>query len=136
MRRSSPQEQRASHWRPVLVFLAVGGATAVLYGAVFTVLWELARLGRTAAVSIAYAAAVLFHFFMNRRFAFRRHGSGLGTHAVRYLAMVAVNYGITLAVMELAVSGLLLSPYGGVVLATGATFLTGYLLSRFWVFRP
>lgn len=120
----------------MLIFLAVGGATAVLYGTVFAVLWDLAHLGRTAAVSAAYAAAVLFHFFTNRRFTFRAHGGGLGSHAIRYLVMVAVNYGITLAVMELAVSGLSLSPYGGVVLATGATFLTGYLLSRFWVFRP
>ena len=136
MRRFFPQEQRASHWRLMLVFLAVGGATAVLYGAVFTVLWELARLGRTAAVSIAYAAAVVFHFYTNRRFTFRANAGGLSTHAVRYLVLVAVNYGITLAVMELAVSGLSLSPYGGVVLATGATFLTGYFLSRFWVFHP
>lgn len=123
------------HRRSLAAFFAVGIATAAVNFSVFTLLWEYGNTERTLAVSSAYGIAVLFHFYMNRRFTFRGQDGNLGSHAIRYAVMVAVNYGVTLAVVAFSVSVLMLSPYAGIVLSTVATFLIGYAVSRFWVFR-
>jgi len=116
-------------------FLIVGGLSALLNLAVFMVLWKWLHLNDTLAVSAAYVVALSFHFVLNRVWTFKGTQGAQGQQIVRYAVMAAVNYGLTVAVVDLATRMLGWTPPVGLCAAIGATTLSGYSMSRRWVFR-
>lgn len=126
----------SSEYRQIARFLAVGALTALIYFGLLALLLEGINLNYRYAVSIAYFCGVAFHFLSNRQFTFRSHDHGLPGQILKYCAMVGINYAITIAVVDVIVRLLHFSPYVGAACAIGITVVTGYLLARFWVFRP
>lgn len=116
-------------------FLAVGGGTALIYFGLLYVLLDYLGWGRFVGVSIAYSVAITFHFFSNRHFSFVATDSAVAPQATKYLAMAFINYLITLAVVEVIVSVMGLSAYFGVATSIVVTVFSGYLFSKYWVFR-
>jgi len=116
-------------------FLIVGGLTALLNFSVFMVLWKWFRLNDTVAVSVAYVVSILFHFTLNRAWTFQSTQGARKPQIVRYAVMAAVNYGLTVGVVNLATRMLGWTPPVGLCAATGATAICGYAMSRLWVFR-
>jgi len=115
-------------------YLVVGGLAAVINFSAFGFCWQLMHLNYKLAISIAFILSVMFHFTANRRFTFQSQHIAVRLQIPRYLSMVAVNYVVTLIVMQVVVEILHLSPYLGTVAAIGMTVGSGYIMSRYWVF--
>lgn len=116
-------------------FLVIGCLTALLYFALFTLLWQMLHLRYEVAVTVSYTLAVSFHFIANRRITFGSHDQRMLHQLPRYAALVILNYLITILIVELLVNVLILSPYLGVLGAVAVTVISGYLISKHWVFR-
>jgi putative flippase GtrA len=123
------------HKKTMLLFIIVGLVSAFVNIGSFTLLWAMMKIDYRISVSIAYVAAVIVHFSLNRNLTFKGR-STLNLHQIsKYLTMLAINYCITLFIIRIVVEQLHLSPYVGIVAAIGMTMWISYLLLRYWVFK-
>lgn len=125
----------SSDRRSVIAFLMVGALTALFNFSLFTLAWQIFHVDYQIAVTFSYVSALFFHFFMNRNITFRRSEERLAPQVTKYAFMAMMNYLTTLVVVEVVVNVLLLSPYFGVLIAIGVTVVSGYFMSKFWVFK-
>jgi len=116
-------------------FAVVGLATAAVYFGLFAILEGLLAWDYRLAVSLAYAAAVAFHFLAHRNVTFGAQDGRIGWQLIRYGTVVAINYAVTMVVTALFVEVFRLSAYVGVIAAVVITTICGYVLFRDWVFR-
>lgn len=116
-------------------YLTVGCITALIYFALFALLWQFLGINYKLAVSITYIASVLFHFSANRRFTFKAHGSQLLRQAIKYSCMIGFNYFVTMTTMSIVVEIFHLTPYIGLILAVMANVTINFIVSRYWVFQ-
>lgn len=124
-----------SHYLSLFLFLSVGILAALVNFSSFAFFYKIAGFGYQEAVTIAYFLALLVHFTCNRHFTFKKSSATLSPQLLKYSVMVMINYGITLAVICFVVEYLHLSAFIGLLVAIGLTVGSGYLLSRFWVFK-
>lgn len=123
-------------WKKTFFFyIIVGGLSAFIYFVSFTVCWKYYFFNYKISISIAYVLSVITHFILNRRLTFGSYQEKFHPQLARYLLMVLLNYCITFLVVRVVVTDMKLSPYIGIVLSIGATLLTGYLMSKNWVFK-
>jgi len=120
--------------REFLIYLFVGGVTFLIYIAIIALAVEIFNSDYRVGVSIAYLFAVTFHFFANRTFTFGATKYRLVDQSIRYVAILILNYLITLMIVSYCVSSLGFSPYLGAVFAIVLTVGVGYFASKFWVF--
>lgn len=125
--------QRASG--QMVRFLCVGGAAAGVYFAVVHVLTVRAGLPAIVSVSIGYACSVACHFLANRRYTFGYTGSWSAAQLLRYTAVAAVNYALTLGVVTLLSRSTTIGLNPAVACAILTTTAFGFLASRHWIFR-
>lgn len=121
--------------REFLIYLFVGGATLLIYMAFIALAVEIFNSDYRVGVSVAYLFAVTFHFFANRTFTFRATNYRLFDQSIRYVAILILNYLITLMMVSFCVGSLGFSPYLGAGFAIVLTVGVGYFASKFWVFR-
>ena len=121
--------------RTVTTFLTVGGLSALINFGSFALFWKVFHFYYQFAVTLSYVLSVIFHFIANRRFTFRAHRQALWPHLSKYLMMVAVNYPVTLLVVYVVVEIVHWPPPMGVACGIGVTVTTGYIMSKFWVFK-
>jgi putative flippase GtrA len=117
------------------------GVAGLVNTAVGFVVIAVLDTGLHVAPSLANAAGYLvgvpLGFVLNRGYVFR-HGGPLGPTGLKYLATVAIAFGLNQIVLRLA--GQVLGPAAPAHLAAQlagmATYtLTTFLLARYWVFR-
>jgi putative flippase GtrA len=118
----------------VLRFLVVGAASAVTYFGVVYLMHEIGEFSRIAAVSLGYGASIAVHFWGNRRLTFGQRGGDLLTPLLRYAAVAALNYLITVSVVRFLTTtgGTSLYPALGCAIVTTTSF--GFVASRYWIF--
>lgn len=121
--------------RHFVVFLIVGGTTALLYFSLLIVLLEVLRLEYLVGVSLAYIAAIMFHFLLNRHLTFKAADSALLRQGSRYAVMAMANYLLTLAIVFCVVEQLRWNAYVGAVAAIAVSVVFSYAVSKVWVFR-
>ena len=121
--------------REFLIYLYVGGVTFISYMAFIALAVEILNSDYRVGVSVAYLFAVTFHFFANRTVTFRAANYRLVDQSIRYIAILILNYLITLMAVSFCVGSLGFSPYIGAVFAIVLTVGVGYFASKFWVFR-
>ena len=126
--------ERLFFQRTLFFFLMTGFLTAVVYFSIFAVMWNLLHINYKFSLTAAYWGGLCFHFLMNRHVTFRS-SCNIGGQVIRYLVMSFVNYVIALLITVAVVDNFHFSPYVGVILSVGVTVMSGYLMSRFWVFR-
>jgi len=126
--------ERLFFQRTLFFFLMTGFLTAVVYFSIFAVMWNLLHINYKFSLTAAYWGGLCFHFFMNRHVTFKS-SCNIGGQVIRYLVMSFINYVIALLITVAVVDNFHFSPYVGVVLSVGVTVMSGYLMSRFWVFR-
>ncbi len=118
----------------LIKYLVIGGTTAALYLGVIFLCIELLQMPYPLAVSLSYAAAVIFHFSANKRIVFRRAGGSMLGQLPRYAAAIGVHYLLVLGIVSLCAGVLGLSVYLGsgiaILLASGLS----YLIFKHWVF--
>lgn len=121
--------------RELLTYLFVGGVTFLIYMASIALIVEIIHFDYRVGVSVAYAIAVIFHFFANRTLTFRANKHRLLDQSIRYIGILMLNYLITLIAVSLCVEWLHFSPYLSAAIAIVLTVGVGYFASKFWVFR-
>lgn len=120
--------------RMIASFLGVGALTAIFYFSLFNLLWKILGLNYQIAISIAYVTAILLYFFVNRSVTFRNKDKAIGLQLTKFLAMVIMNYLITLAIVHSMVEILTLPPNVGLMVAIIVTTLSNYIIARYWIF--
>lgn len=113
----------------------VGGFTTGLYFLLFTIFSAVLHGNYQAAVSVSYILCVLFQFTVNLKFTFKSKKNNLKQQIPRYLALLCLNYMITLAVLHITVETYHYSPYFGMVLTIGCSFILNYTVSNLWIFK-
>ncbi len=114
----------------------VGGSSAVVNLATFTVCWHFFHWPNAMSVTAAYFVSVLVHFLGNRYITFRamKH-QPLWRNLKKYVVMVGINYLISLGVVHVGVKTFALYPPIAAALAIIATVGLGFVLSKLWVFK-
>ena len=115
-------------------FLLVGGLnTGLGLGVIYGLMWAGADYRAANATGFAVGCAV--SFVLNKSWTFR-HGGGWRSSLGRWLAVVALGYGLNLLVVVALHEGLGVNAYasqlGGMVAYTAVTFLGG----RYFAFSP
>lgn len=122
------------HRRQLAKFVFVGLLTFAINFSMFHVFYGLAKLDYRISVSIAYVITVVCHFLLHRFFTFDAAGQQLVHNLSKYLAMLGLNYLITLSMAWFVVEMLRLSPYFGVVASTAATACSSFFVMKYFVF--
>lgn len=120
--------------RSLFFFLLTGFLTAVVYFSLFAIMWNLLHINYKFSLTVSYWGGLCFHFLMNRHVTFRSYHN-IGRQGIKYLIMALINYVIALLITITVVNNLHFSPYAGVLISIFITVITGYFLSRFWVFK-
>jgi putative flippase GtrA len=116
-------------------FVIVGVLTFGINFSMFHVFYALGNLDYRISVSLAYAVTVVCHFLLHRLFTFEAAEQQIVHNASKYVAMLGLNYAITLSMAWFVVEILALSPYLGVVASTAATACTSFFVMKYFVFR-
>ena len=119
----------------LLMFLMVGSCTAGLYFISFTIFSALLHGNYQAAVSLSYIICIAFQFTVNQKFTFKNKKNNLTQQIPRYMALLLFNYFITLLVVYITVEMFHYSPYLGMVLTLGFSFIFNYIVSKLWIFK-
>lgn len=122
--------------RAFSLFAILGLTTAGIYFGTLALLLSVAHVEYKVSVSLGYFMGVLFNFTANKVITFKqRNLVDIHRQLLRYLVLVVVNYLLTASIVVVTVEKFGLSPYIGVVFSMAATLVSGYLLSRLWVFK-
>jgi putative flippase GtrA len=120
-------------------FLLVGGTVALVYLVLTTVLATVVGLPFELALVLAFSVSICLHFTLQRHFVWVHHEQfalTLRSQAARFLALAAVQYGIT-ALATAVLPGALHVRTEFVYLATFAVVTpTTFLIFRHGVFHP
>ncbi|GAA2873808.1 hypothetical protein Acy02nite_31650 [Actinoplanes cyaneus] len=128
-----PPRVRRVVTRDMAGFAILGSFTFAVDLALLAVLRHWTPLPKPVAVSIAYLAAFVLNFVLNRTVNFRSHAPA-GPQALRYVAVFVGDYVITVGVTTgLAALGLPLA--AARIAASGFVAAFTYSASRWWVFR-
>lgn len=119
--------------RHVAGYLVVGVLTYVIDLGVLLLLRETAGAPLVVATAVGFWSSLLFNFGANRWVFSRGEAGSRASHAARYVVLLAVNFGLTLAIVsggEALGVGVVLSKTVAVALIASSNFL----LYRRWVF--
>lgn len=86
----------------------------------------------TAAASAGFVAGLLVNYAFHSRFTFEQAASK--SSFTRYMCVVGLNYGLTIACVALA-AALVDNPLAGKILSLPLVAVNGYLLGRYWIFK-
>jgi dolichol-phosphate mannosyltransferase len=114
-----------------LRFAAVGAGGYVVNLVVFAAVSH-AGAGHRAAATLAFLVAVVNNFAWNRQWTFRTTQAGAGT-AVRFAVVSVAAFGVSLALLDVAVAAGL-RPLLGQALAITLVTPLSYLGNRWWTF--
>lgn len=131
----SPSVARPGLQRQLFSYLVVGGLTVIVDIGLLGLLHESFGVPLGVATTMAFCAAVMANFLLNRTAMSSSYSWGFTQQAMRYGSLVVANYVITLAVVTTAGQvgdRYLVAKVAVVALST----LWNFLLYRYWVFTP
>jgi putative flippase GtrA len=117
-------------------FVGVGFTTAAIYFSCFFLFYTKLSLDYRFSSFCAYVLTVSCHFLLNRFFTFRAKEQHLGFNGLKYLSMLALNYGVMLGIVCFSVSVLHQSPYIGLLFSNCLTPFISFFLMKYFVFTP
>lgn len=120
------------HIRQGLLFLAVGGASALIDAGVF---WLLVTIGMwpTLASAISFMSAFVVNYRGNRDLVFRAKASNGAL--VRYSILVVVNLGLSAGGVALGTEVLHFHPMVSKIVTMVIVAVINFVVMRTWVFR-
>ncbi len=123
--------------RLVFAYMASGAITTLSDYLVFTVVFSYLNMGLLAATVIAYIIGLVVSFLLNRYWVFH-HGAdrqSAATSLWRYGTFLAINLGITYAILWALETWFGISPYLGKFVVSAFMFFWIYLGDTFFVFH-
>lgn len=115
----------------VLTYLA-GGVLSALVDIGLMQILILTGVGVYLATSLGFAGGLLVNYAFHARVTFKRAASV--DSFVRYLCVVAMNYGLTLAFVAMSMS-LLGNALAGKLVSLPVIAAIGFVLSKRWIYR-
>lgn len=115
-------------------YIMVGMTTAAIYFGGFVFFYHLFDSDYAAAISCAYLFSLSFNFTANRFITFSSYRRAWRLQLTKYLTIALLNYLLSLLVVHAVVVDCRLSAYIGSIVAIGATVMTGYLFSKYWIY--
>ncbi len=131
----SPSVPRPRLQRQLFSYVVVGGLTVVVDLGLLSLLHESYGVPLGVATSVAFCAAVVVNFALNRAAMSSRGSWGLTQHAWRYGSLVLANYVVTLTVVT-AVGHVGDRYMVAKVAVVAVSTVWNFLLYRYWVFTP
>jgi putative flippase GtrA len=133
VRKSRAQPSESELPRQFVAYGIVGVAGTLVDVGVF---WLLLRAGvwTPAAVTIAFFTATAMQFFFNRRWSFRAFHRPASVQAPEYAIITFINWLLAVAIVEIGVSKLHLSPLEAKVLSIPPTAIAGFVGNRYITF--
>lgn len=122
-------------YKQVISFLTVGLLTAVIYFSLFTMTWKWLQIDYKVAVSISYISAAIFQFISNRNVTFKSREENIIYQLSKFIVLLIINYILTLIIVIGLVNKLSVYPYFAILISIGVTVISGFLLSKLWVFK-
>lgn len=105
--------------------------TIVGFGSIFILMF--AGVGAYISNMLGYAFGIVFSYFMNKNFTFKSKNKS-NIHFIKFVLAMLIAYGLNLLSLYLALN-LIINPYIAQCLAGVVYTISGYLLSRFFVFK-
>ncbi len=122
-------------WRnSALRYLVVGGVAFLFDFGLLFVLHDLAQVDLVVATPVAFLTSFALTFVMQRTITFRT-GSGWGSSAVKYTALVIFNTFATTAIVT-GIDAVGWPWAVGKALAVASTTVWNYFGYRYWIFPP
>jgi len=121
-------------YRKYLKFASVGAATAGIYFSILALLLEIIKTDYKLGVSVAYTVSVVFQFLANKYFTFESRSKNIAHQFSRFLVLLLLNYVLTMLIVRYVVENLGFNPYIGVAASVPVIFVTGFVLSRYWIY--
>jgi putative flippase GtrA len=119
----------------IVRFVFVGIAVALLYFFLIYALIVVFHFDYLYAVGCSYIIAVSMHFYLSRRITFRVSTGSVFSHGTRYIALMAFNYLANILIVYILVEWFRFSVSFGAISGIVATTISGYYVSRNWVFQ-
>lgn len=116
-------------------FLLIGGLTFIIFYSILWLCFDYATIPYPLAVAVAYSAAIIFHFFGNRKITFNADGSKFRQQIFRYILLALLNYVIQLFTIKFCYGIYGINFYISAFMGVLSTMITGYFLMNFWVFK-
>ena len=129
----APQAAPPSTSRSLPRFLIIGVLSFIVDAGTLFLTHGVLKIWLPLATTLAYGLSFVVNFGLNRRWAFGSTGALTG-QAARYIALVGVNFLITLAMVN-GIAALGVSYLLAKVLATAVIAGVNYLAYRNWIFR-
>lgn len=116
-------------------YLLVGALSAAVYFFVFSLCLYVFVGHYIVATTLGYFIAVCVHFLGNRYITFQDQiDLQVMPVIIKYFAMLLVNYGLSIMIVDVLVGGYGVSAYLGIAMSIVGTTFSGFLLSKYWVF--
>ena len=134
---SRPLRHRAIREHPAPRFLVTGGLTFLVDVGMLKLLHGVAGIALAPATALAFATAFVVNFTGSRQWVFASTARVGSTHRqlVRYVILVGVNLGSTLAIVVGLASGFALNYLIAKVCAATLNAIGNFFAYRHWVFR-
>jgi putative flippase GtrA len=129
------REAGAPWRRDIALYLAGGVLSAAIDVALMQTMLA-AGAGVTLATAFGFGVSLLVNYAFHARYTFAGAAPG-GAGAARfgrYLAVVALNYGLTLALVHGALA-LALAPLAGKLVALPLVAAVGFAAGKYWIFK-
>lgn len=119
--------------RRYLLFYLIVGALNTLVG--FGIIFTLMYLGNDPTISnlIGYICGIMFSYFMNKSLTFKSKNKSK-LEFIRFIVAMLISYLLNLTTLKLALNSSV-DPYISQIIAGFIYTMSGFLISRFWVFK-
>lgn len=125
-------------WRRDIALYLAGGVLSAAIDVALMQAMLAAGAGVTPATAFGFGVSLLVNYAFHARYTFGRGGAAPGraggARFGRYLAVVAVNYGLTLALVHGALA-LALAPLAGKLVALPLVAAVGFVAGKYWIFK-
>jgi putative flippase GtrA len=134
MARYTLQYIAAPHWQ-FAKYVFVGVVTFGVNFLTFHMCYAWVNLDYRISVSLAYVITLVSHFLLHRYFTFNAAEQQLFHNVGKYLALLGLNYVITISMAWFVVEILKLSPYFAVIATTAVTACSSFFVMKYFVFK-
>lgn len=126
--------RQPAKWIQLLKFCIVGGSGYLINLAAFALLTGVLDLHHVAAAIGAFVVAVTNNFFWNRHWTFEPGERPAHFQAVRFFAVSLASLGINLVVLELLISGDVVSELPAQAIAVAVAMPFNFVGNKLWTF--
>lgn len=118
---------------PFFVFCLVGGTSAIVDISSLYCLSNVLDISDFVSISISYLLGLIVNYYLHTYFTFKKSASK--SNLIKFIIVVCINYIITISLVSILVNVLLVGLILSKVITLPIIAVTGFLLSKLWVYN-